>query len=241
MNYRKMSKPEAKDWVDRIDALSDEAFEDLKFRWGQHEIEDELSGDYFSLREKILKAFDAGVIKGTYAIDLEVGFCLYRELNLEAGFTNALANDDDVWRYLSCVVFPDITYKRYPKPASGDIRLAKKRFYSHPRRIWLKTLWWYIHLSWQGTEEATREILRGLGSDTISDLIERTGKGYRLSLYREMMRGYSTVPNKKTDLFNKLCTQNRVNCRTIEPALTQGGERSYVTYMLVQLGQLSKE
>ena len=36
--------------------------------------------------------------------------------------------------------FPDITYERYPKPAKNDIRLNKKRFYLHTRRIWLKNI-----------------------------------------------------------------------------------------------------
>ena len=237
MNYKKLSKQAAREMVTEIDSLTDEAFDDLRAQWAARTINAELSQDYLELRERVLRDYEKGKALGKYETDLSVGFCLYRELTPENGFTNVMANDDDVWRYLSCVTFPDITYERYPNPAKGDIRLASKRFYSGRRRIWLKTLWWYIHLSWQGTEAETRDVLCGLGTDTISDLIERTGDGYRLTLYREMMRSYSKLENKSTDFFNRLCTQNRINCRSIEPALTQKGERGYVEYMLVQLGQ----
>lgn len=140
-----------------------------------------------------------------------------------------------LWRYLSCKVFPDITYMRYPKPAQNDIRVNQKRFYSHPRRIWLKTLWWYVHLSWQGSKEATYMVLKSFGTDTISDFIERPGKGYRLGLFRELIKAYSHVEKKSSNLFNIIATQNRVNCTTVEPALTSNGEAGYVSRLFSQL------
>ena len=235
MNYKKMSKDLAREWVSKIDKLPDGSFDNLVAQWASRKIEDQLTADYLEIREKVVASYDEGLKSGKYSADVETGLCLYRLLNEESGFTNVVANDDDVWRYFSCVVFPDITYDRYPSPAAGDKRLASKRFYSHKRRIWVKTLWWYIHLSWQGNVEDTRRVLAGLGSDTISDLIERTGKGYRLPLYREMMRRYSKAPNKSNHAFNRLCAQNLVNCRSIEPALTGRGEEGYVEYLFVQL------
>ena len=235
MNYRKMSKASAKDWVAEIDELPEGAFDNLVAQWKMRKIDAQLNNDYLEIRGKVLQAYQEGAKSGNYAADVETGLCLYQFLSEENGFTNVIANDDDVWRYSSCVVFPDIPYERYPTPATGDKRLASKRFYSHTRRIWVKTLWWYIHLSWQGSADATRGVLSGLGSDTISDFIERTGKGYRLPLYRELMRKYSECPNKKSGSFNKLCIQNLVNCRSIEPALTERGEAGYVEYLFMQL------
>ena len=235
MIYKKMSKAHAKEWIAEIDEMPEGAFENLTAQWAMRKIETQLTDEYLDIRNKVVGAYLKGLASGNYAADVETGLCLYELLNESSGFTNVMANDDDVWRYFSCIVFPDITFERYPIPGAGDRRLPSKRFYSHKRRIWVKTLWWYIHLSWQGNTNDTRKVLAGLGSDTISDLIERTGKGYRLPLYRELMRQYSNCPNKSTATFNRLCSQNLVNCRSIEPALTSSGETGYVKYLFVQL------
>ena len=110
-----------------------------------------------------------------------------------------------------------------------------KRFYSHTRRIWLKTLWWYVFLSWQGNKEKTRSVLKEFGTDTISDLIERTGQGYRVLMYRQLMLSYSQVDNKSSDLFNIIQKQNLVNCRTVEPALVDNAEQGYIKSLFNQL------
>lgn len=234
MNYKKLTKPQAKAFIDEIDELPDAAFDDLIAKWKDFSV-DGFDLAYKDLRERVLAAYKEALPQGNYALDLNVGLCLYEQLRPENGFTNVLANDDDIWRYISCKVFPDITYMRYPKIAKGDIRLNQKRFYSHTRRIWLKTLWWYIHLSWQGNRNSTYKVLKDFGTDTISDFIERPGKGYRLKLFRELIRAYSNVDKKSADLFNHIATLNRVNCTTVEPALSQGAEAGYVGRLLEQL------
>ena len=236
MKFNRLSKAEAAAIIASIDELTDDEFENQQKKWADHVVED-IPLEYQAIRDAAVSAFDRGA-GDDYAIDLNVGFALYEHLSFDKswlGFTNAIANDDDFWRYLTCCVLPDLTYARYPDPRKGDIRIARKRFYSHTRRIWPKTLWWYIHLSWQGDEHSTRSVLRGLGVDTISQLIERTGKGYRLPLYRELMRSYAELPNKSSALFKRIQKQNTVDCKTIEPALTRNGERGYVQYVFVQL------
>ncbi len=231
---KKMTKAQAKEFIDTVDNLSDAAFEDLKAQWESNLVTD-YSPDYEELREMVISVYNSYKDKNDYEIDLNIGLCIYEYLNPAKGFSIVMANDDDIWRYISCKVFPDITYARYPKPAQGDIRLNKKRFYLHTRRIWLKTLWWYVFLSWQGDSIKTREILEKFGTDTISDLIERTGQGYRLMLYRQLMNEYSRVENRKTYLFNNIQKQNLVNCRTVEPALADGAEQGYVKALFKQL------
>ena len=233
--FKKLTKDQAKEFVDSIDHLSDAAFIDLVAQWKSHSVSD-YSSEYEELREKVLAAYnEASTSNDGYEVDLSVGLCLFEELNPKSGFTLVMANDDDIWRYLSCKVFPDITYERYPKPAQDDIRINKKRFYLHTRRIWLKTLWWYIYLAWQGDSESTRGVLKDFGTDTISDFIERTGQGYRVVLYRQLMKSYSKVENKSADLFNAIQKQNLVNCRTVEPALVKGAEQGYVEVLFEQL------
>lgn len=236
IQYKKLTKAQAKEFVDEVDKLSEAAFADLLSQWASFSIEG-FDGSYAELRKNVIDTYLHYKDEGGYEIDIRVGICLYSELNANSGFTTVLANDDDIWRYFTCKVFPDITNLRYP-PSRTDRneghRLNTKRFYSHTRRIWLKTLWWYIHLSWQGTEASTYEVLEGFGTDTISDFIERPGKGYRLPLYRAMMREYAKVENKSANLFNRIQKQNLVNCRNIEPALTEGGEEGYIQRLIKQ-------
>ena len=236
LHYKKFTKSQAREFIEEIDNLSDAAYEDLLAQWSTFNVigYDE---SYNELRKKIIDIYCKYKEKGGYEVDVRIGLCLYGELSKKNGFTNVLANDDDIWRYLSCIVFPDITNLRYP-PSKTDRneghRLNTKRFYLHTRRIWLKTLWWYIHLSWQGTENSTYKVLKDYGTDTISDFIERPGKGYRLALYRSLMKEYSKVHTKSANLFNRIQKQNLVNCRNVEPALTEGAELGYVKRLIIQ-------
>ena len=236
LHYKKFTKSQAREFIEEIDNLSDAVYEDLLAQWSTFNVigYDE---SYNELRKKVIDIYCKYKEKGGYEVDVRIGLCLYGELSKKNGFTNVLANADDIWRYLSCIVFPDITNLRYP-PSKTDRneghRLNTKRFYLHTRRIWLKTLWWYIHLSWQGTENSTYKVLKDYGTDTISDFIERPGKGYRLALYRSLMKEYSKVDTKSANLFNRIQKQNLVNCRNVEPALTEGAELGYVKRLIIQ-------
>lgn len=230
----RMQKKQAEDFVKEIDEESEIAFQNTIAQWQQHKVSG-YDSSYQSLRDAVVQSFLDAENEKEYDLDLNVGLTLFEELNTNIGFNLVLASDDDIWRYLSCVVFPDLTYLRYPKPAKGDIRLNKKRFYSHTRRIWVKTLWWYVYLSWQGSKEETYKVLKDFGTDTISDFIERPGKGYRVDMFRELMKQYSGIDAKTSDLFNRIQKQNLVNCRTVEPALTENAEKGYVKSLFDQL------
>ena len=230
----RMQKKQAEDFVKEIDEESEIAFQNTIAQWQQHKVSG-YDSSYQSLRDAVVQSFLDAENEKEYDLDLNVGLTLFEELNTNIGFNLVLASDDDIWRYLSCVVFPDLTYLRYPKPAKGDIRLNKKRFYSHTRRIWVKTLWWYVYLSWQGSKEETYKVLKDFGTDTISDFIERPGKGYRVNMFRELMKQYSGIDAKSSDLFNRIQKQNLVNCRTVEPALTENAEKGYVKSLFDQL------
>lgn len=235
---KKFTKTQAKQFVEDIDKLSAPAFEDLVAQWTNHNVSD-FSFEYEEMRDRIISVYKNAKPVGGYETDLRVGLALYKEFNPESGFTFVMANDDDIWRYLSCKVFPDITYERYPKPEKEILEkgghLNHKRFYSHTRRIWVKTLWWYVFLAWQGTEAKTYDVLKNFGTDTISDFIERTGQGYRIELYRRLMFDYSHVMNKSAGLFNSIQKQNLVNCRTTEPALVKDAEKGYMETLFRQL------
>jgi len=95
-------------------------------------------------------------------------------------------------------------------------------------------MWWYIHLSWQGTSEATYEILKNNTTDTISQLVERTGKnGYRVEMTRILMRKHYNVTKEMSAqqrmlLFRKVSKLTTARTKLIEPAFVVGGLESYV-------------
>ena len=118
----------------------------------------------------------------SYQLDLYFGIKLYTTLNQKYGMNTRLAATEGIWRYLSVCVVPDLIEKRYGKDHPD-------RFWKKPKRLWLRVLWWYIHLSWQGSEEATVDILKDNSTDEILQLVDRCGRGgYRVNLYREMMK-----------------------------------------------------
>lgn len=161
-----------------------------------------------------------------YNIDLYVGLDLYEILNTKFGFCERLASQDDIWRYLSIVIIPDIIHKRHGLKAS--------RYFEHPRRIWLKSLWWYIHLSWQGSKEKTFEILKHNTTDNIVQLIERTGlNGYRVEFSRKLMSElyyrFKDLPgSQRTSLFRRIQKLSTARTKVIEPNLIDGGIDAYV-------------
>lgn len=242
MRYKKLSINDAKAIVSEYDNMSDVEFQDLINHWAVYDtIENDSS--YESFRNTLLSAFKNALIetdgKMTYLLDLRVGLCLYQLMPLGNDFSIISANDDDIWRYISVKVMPDITYLRYPDPeknireAGG--RINHKRFYLGTRRIWLKTLWWYVHLSWQGDSEKTFNVLKENAIDNINKLIETPGKGYRLSLYRNMMLEYSKQPVHSTDVFLAMTKLNNVKCLSVEPELVFGGEKEYVRQLVSEV------
>lgn len=240
IRYQKLSYNDAKNIVAEYDGYNDVEFDDLVKHWKANDVSaSAFDPAYEEFRKELVSVFNDTLAetdgKMNYLLDLRVGIKLYQLMPLGKSFTVIQANDDDIWRYISVKVMPDITYLRYPNPEKGSIRINQKRFYSHTRRIWLKTLWWYIHLSWQGDECKTFEVLRDNGVDNINKLIETPGRGYRIPLFRSMMlEYYKTSPHKVKDFaaFTKL---NNAKCVSVEPALTSGGVAVYAQKLLAEV------
>ena len=157
-----------------------------------------------------------------YTLDLDVGLKLYSILPPK-DITLRTASDDGVWRYLSVRVLPDLVHKRW-----GDNPI---HFWSMSRRIWLKTLWWYVHISWQGDEPSTRAVLEKFSTDEIVQLVERSGSGYRIELYREIMKQYGVIVRGNDgcqDIFRIVMKLNTATLISMEPAFSEGGIEGYV-------------
>ena len=166
--------------------------------------------------------------KGTanYQFDLKFVIELYYYFTFELGVSTREASNDDFWRYVSMKLIPDIVERRWEG-------LKSSRFYKEPRRIWVKALWWYIHLSWQGSKEETYRILKHNTTDTIVQLVERPGFGYRISFTRELMKHFGCLaeeePDKhNTETFRKIMRLNTARSKVVEPALFGGGEQEYI-------------
>jgi hypothetical protein len=246
IRYQKLSFNDAKSIVAEYDSYNDTEFQDLEKHWNEYDVSaSSFDPSYEDFRKALLTVFQDTLVetggKMTYLLDLRVGIKLYELMPPGKNFTVIQANDDDIWRYISVKVMPDITYKRYPEPKQGDIRINRKRFYAHTRRIWLKTLWWYVHLSWQGSADSTFDVLKDNGIDNINKLIETPGRGYRLPLFRQMMLEYHrTGPHKVKDFaaFTKL---NNAKCVSVEPELTSGGVAAYAQTLLAEVSAKKEE
>lgn len=184
--------------------------------------------EFIDLREKLINARDEvydqfeldNVNKLGYTFDLNFGLKVYEILNKNIGFNNRVATNDEVWRYLSIKVIPDIVHSRW--------EFNETYFYKAPRRLWLKTIWWYIHLSWSGSVESTYLTLKNNSTDTIMQLVDRAGIGYNVELYREIMKQYKGYSKKDRMLFRKLLMLNVARVVTMSPDLVDGGIEGYV-------------
>lgn len=161
----------------------------------------------------------------SYQVDLLFGLSLYEVLNEKYGMNVRLAATEGIWRYLSVCVVPDLVEKRYGKDHPD-------RFWKKSKRLWLRVLWWYIYLSWQGNVETTREVLKDNSTDEILQLVDRCGRGgYRVDLYRELMRKNSELDatvRRQKQIFRKMMVLNTARVQVLEPELTPGGNRGYV-------------
>lgn len=250
----KLSFNDAKNRIEVYDFMNDTEFRDQIRHWAMFDVpEDTYGTGYSQIRKSVVEEFKSSLSDNgnriNYNLDLRVGIKLYELLNPINDFSIIQANDDDIWRYISVIVMPDLTFIRYPnlnedvkvireyipdlsyaigiKTEKDSIRIKKKRFYSHTRRIWLKTLWWYIHLGWQGNSKTTYEVLKNNGTNIISHFIERPGRGYREQLFRCMLYAYSLLPEQKDSTFRAAAKLNLAKCVSMEPALAEGGEVKY--------------
>lgn len=180
-----------------------------------------LTTDHAPLREKLLHAiplFEPAAGAGAY--DVAAGLVLYRIL-AEAGIDVRTAANDGVWRFLSLRVVPELVAARWPG-------MPAERFWRSRSRMWLRVIWWLIHLTWQGSEEKTRAVLADATADTIVQLVERPGRaGFRIEVTRalslERSRRRLTQPQ-----FRAIMKLNTARVMVTEPLLCDGGIGGYV-------------
>ena len=124
-------------------------------------------------------------------------------------------------------------------------------YWSKPTRIWFRSIWWYVHLAWQGDYESTRRVLETpfFTTDTILNFEERNGrKGTCVDAYRAIIKHYSTIPDSivkqygsrkkgnSDDLFRVVMKLNTAKMMVMEPALCKGGVDGYARELFENAG-----
>lgn len=196
---------------------------------------DELDAEYAELRSDLLEIsrtiFAEKPDAKEYLYDVSLAVPLYRLLTTKYGMAERHASNDGIWRYISIKVVPDLVLKRWG--------YKDARFWKESRRIWLKALWWYVHLSWQGDSLSTQKILAANTTDILVQLVERPGpQGYRVSVCREIMKKLAAIPSVKNRavLFRKIMVLNTARLKVVEPALCNEGEEGYVRQLFAYFG-----
>lgn len=230
MKWLGLSKKESADickkWNDILEKKNDidthwKMSSNLNDDYNQVKKELEAADNEYKSNNKDLKISD---------YDIEFGIKLY-QITEKYNLSLREAAADDIWRYLSIKVVPKLVYMRF----FDSNKINIERFFSRSSRIWLKTCWWYIHLSLQIDSmgipdyEETRRILIGNSTDDIVQLVERTGFGYRVDLCRAINKKYSSIriANRNT-VFRKVMKLNTIKTKIIEPELYLGGVEGYV-------------
>ena len=222
-----------KDWILNYPKMPEVEREYLKIR-----------EDIQNFNQRVRGGCPQNIAKKDYYIDVHMGILLYSYLWKVHGFNLRAAANDDFWRYLSVKIVPDVVAERWGYD-------NESHFWSKPARIWLRSIWWYVHLSWQGDIPTTTKVLEApcFTTDSILNLEERTGrKGTFISVYRYIMYYYSHIPqhvldefNKNTkkqqdDLFRIIMKLNTAKVMVVDPALCLGGEKEYVRSLFVDAG-----
>ena len=160
--------------------------------------------------------------KYEYRLDSQFGIKFYMLMKDKYQLGTRQAGSTGFWRFLSLKVIPDIVADRCGLDHPD-------KFWRKSRRIWLYVIWWFIHLSWQGNEEKTSEVIENLSTDFELQLVDRAGDyGYRLELCRTLMQKISILGWKKQEQFRKLMVLSTAWLQTIEPALYENAERGFV-------------
>ena len=225
-------------WLELTKNKAQKKYDDFYNKFSKGLKEEQLIGldlnkEYEELRKDVLAEVKSvlnelntsidNISKLAYEFDYRFALKLYFLLNNKYGFNNYLANNDNLWIYMSVNVFPDLLYYRWGNSID--------HIYNRSARLWLKSLWLYISLAWKNSENLTIKVLKNNNSDTLVQLVERAGKnGYRVELYKEILykRSIYGIEKINTEVFRKIMTINTARIKVVDPYLVTGGIQSYV-------------
>lgn len=215
-----------------------------------------LSNSYQDLRNKLIDFFLKNIHGkddlDDYEKDVLFAIYLYECLKEIEGFSMRVAENDGFWRHLSLIVVPNLVSLRWENSDPEKNNGLPDHFYRKSVRIWLKSLWWYVHLSWYRSSGETSELLlsNNFSTDTILNLVERSGRfGTYVEVYRAIMYYYGNMQPQKISsfakkfedknngkLFRVLMKLNTAKLVTLNPELYLGGVDGYVKRLFEEAG-----
>ena len=198
---------------------------------------EEFTVDERSFREKCEHFFQGNQSLESYDLDVNFSLELYFDILDLTNFSLRQAADNSIWNKLAVQVVPDFVVKRWP-PLGGIY--PKDHFWAKPQRNWLKSLWWYVHLSLQHTNgtpnrDETKITLLNGSTDSIQAIVERPGPGgFRVDFCREVM---GRLGKREIDVnkLKKIMKLNTAKVCLVEPALYGRGVVGYVDSLIEAL------
>jgi hypothetical protein len=239
-------------WKIFINDKSKRAFTDLvntypdgpeNFVLDSHDYEYTDFREHFREIEKSAKEFSTkSKTRQTYLYDLEFALQMYDYL-CKMGFGIWEAADNGCWAYISIRILPDIVYRRW----NG---YNEDRFYKRNMRLWMKALWWYVHITESSENkefdiDATRELLVDNSQDIIYLLLDHVGDGFRDTFYHMLMKKYSQIcksgkiKGNREDFFRAVMLQHQISSTVVDPILAD--ENIYVESLYNQVVPLYAE
>lgn len=139
----KLSFNDAKSRIEEYDFMNDTEFRDQIRHWARFDVpEDTYGAGYSQIRKSVVEEFKSSLSDNgnriNYNLDLRVGIKLYELLNPINDFSIIQANDDDIWRYISVIVMPDLTFIRYPN-LNEDVKVIREYIPDLSYAIGIKT------------------------------------------------------------------------------------------------------
>ena len=225
------------EWEELNKQESEECFNNIDFEnFSYHDVDNKYKKLYLELSDKFddvleeiedIKKSNPKNNKRLYYIDCLFGLALFRTMN-KFGLTYHDANNNDIWRFISIKVIPDIVYERW-----GD---NANRYYGASNRIWLKSIWWYVYISLQFKNgkpdyDFTKQMLLEFDTDYILNIVDRSGHdGFRLKLSRLLIRKlYENKAMYPINRFHrKIMILNTARLRVFDPEMYEGGIEGYI-------------
>jgi hypothetical protein len=173
---------------------------------------------------------------GTYGFDYKFGFSFYFLMNSFSDFNETVASTESFWNELCLKCVPDLIYERHG--------FNPDYYYLKSNRNYLSTMWWFIHLCYQGDKDSTYFVISHLPStDYIMQLVDRAShNGVYLETTRLIMKSLVSLPiqvindskNGQT-LFRRVMMQD-VAKRTNTNLIYEGKAQEYVDSLFEKCG-----
>lgn len=218
---------------------------------------EKLSPEELALRTEILeaeeesmKAISGATDRQVYLFNLNFGARLYNLL-AKKGFGTWEASEIGVWGRISLYVVPDVVARH------SENGVSPGRYYGRATRLWLNTIWWFIHLVMiPQTEnsslcniEETVKLMEPESQDYLQGLVEHTGVGYRVEFTRSMARVFRRYvdDNKISDgkraiFFREYIKEFQLRANVVDPDIegAQAFLDSFATRVVKKVNEYRK-